>query len=549
MIERLALVDQADETGPGTSGSDLPPPGHPDRVLGAILVLAVLLLFWSLDGRSLWQDEAETALLAKSILKHGVPIAQDGANVVSQEASKEFVAGSRLPYFLWRWSPWAQFYIAAGSFALLGPTTLAARLPFAVLGLVAVYLTYVLARRLSGSLAVARLSAFYLTTSVPFLLHVRQARWCAPAYCSFAELLLSLEGLVAGRKHSWAGFVASGVLLFYTNYFVAIGLLTSTLAAALFLNERRPLLRKLASAYLTIALLVLPGVFLFQVLEKSKGLALSSLLSHLTYYSGAYFTFLLPLPVLALLLWLLVAERPAFGPTAAARRSVLGLLAISVLYIGYLALGPWVEFRYLTMLLPIAAILLAVATDLVRRTNAALGVALLSVLVLTNIAHRAPLGYIGMTGTQSADRFPSVGPISFPLLGLMYELTHHFDAPESILAGYLNQHANKTDVVIATYDDLPLQFYTGLRVAGGLEGRKLPDDPDWLIRRRWIVSGEPGKDNDVDIQIGRLIMTNRYELIKLNHKDHMLGTNPDPKHHFFVAPESGPRLIMLKKKR
>ena len=77
-----------------------------------------------------------------------------------------------------------QFYIAAGSLGVLGPTTLAARLPFAVLGFLAVPLTYLLARRLFGRVAVARLSALFLALSVPFLLHTRQARWCG---CHFSK--------------------------------------------------------------------------------------------------------------------------------------------------------------------------------------------------------------------------------------------------------------------------------------------------------------------------------------------------------------------------
>src|SRR5207302_1394430 len=83
---------------------------------------------------------------------------------ISQEASKEFG-----PDYLWRWSPWIQLYIAAGSFAVLGPTTLAARLPFTVLAFLTIPLTYRLARRLFDSIAAARLSALFLALSVPFL--------------------------------------------------------------------------------------------------------------------------------------------------------------------------------------------------------------------------------------------------------------------------------------------------------------------------------------------------------------------------------------------
>jgi hypothetical protein len=524
-------------------------PEYRDPVLGATLIVAALLLFWSLDGRYLWQDEAETALLAKSILKHGVPIGFDGKNFVSQEASKEFVARSRLPYFLWRWSPWVQFYIAAGSFALFGVNTLAARLPFALLGLLTVYLTYLLALRLSVSLTVARLSAFYLTVSVPFLLHVRQARWCAPAYCIFLCLLLSLEGIRVGRKNSCVRFVASGVLLFYTNYFVAIGLLMSVLAAVPFLSTRQFVLRKLFSSYISVALLVLPGFFLFQVLNKRKSILPSLYLRQFYRYECDYFTYIMPLPLLAVLLCLLVMRRPFVETSGAGRRPILFLLAISVLYLGYVASGPWLEFRYITVLLPIAPILLAVVTTMALRVNVALGVLIIAVLFTTDILHRLPLGYLDRAATSPADRFPSIGPVRFPFLGFLYELTHHFDAPEYVLAQYLNLHARESDVVVTTYDDLPLQFYTRLRVAGGLEGRKLPESADWLIKRRWIHSSEPGKDGDVDTYIAKLLEKSTYTSVPLHKFDHMLGTNPDPKNHLFATPAGGPQLILLRKQR
>src|SRR5581483_2460483 len=114
-----------------------------DPFLWTILVLAAGLLFCSLGDRSLWQDEAETVLLAQGILRSGLPTAENGDNITSQFHGQEYG-----PDFVWRWSPWVQFYVAAGSMSLLGPTTVATRLPFAALGVVAVGLTYILARRL-----------------------------------------------------------------------------------------------------------------------------------------------------------------------------------------------------------------------------------------------------------------------------------------------------------------------------------------------------------------------------------------------------------------
>ena len=80
-----------------------------------ILALGAFLLLFHLDHRPFWQDEAETAVLAKRVLEYGVPRAYDGVNLVSQEAGHEYG-----PNYLWRWSPWLQIYVAAGAFRLGG---------------------------------------------------------------------------------------------------------------------------------------------------------------------------------------------------------------------------------------------------------------------------------------------------------------------------------------------------------------------------------------------------------------------------------------------
>ena len=102
----------------------------------------------------------------------------------------------------------------------------------------------------------------------------------------------------------------------------------------------------------------------------------------------------MPLPLLDLLLFLLVQKRTFAETNGARRRPILFLLAISGIYLGYLASGPWVQFRYLTMLLPIAAILLAEVTTMALRVNIALGVVIIAGLITTDFMHRIPLGYI-----------------------------------------------------------------------------------------------------------------------------------------------------------
>ena len=139
-------------------------------VLIAALTIGALLLLSRLDGVRLWQDEAETALLGRNTLRYGVPVVWDGRNLVAQYYSLDFER------HLLHQKGWLPSYLVAASFALFDESTASARLPFAVLGLAALWLCRRLALRLTGDPATATLALFLLSTSLPFLLYSRQCR-------------------------------------------------------------------------------------------------------------------------------------------------------------------------------------------------------------------------------------------------------------------------------------------------------------------------------------------------------------------------------------
>ena len=68
---------------------------------------------------------------------------------------------------MWKWTPWFQFYLVAGSFSLLGASTLTARLPFVLFGIGTILLTYFLARSLWMSRRAGLVAALLLVLSVP----------------------------------------------------------------------------------------------------------------------------------------------------------------------------------------------------------------------------------------------------------------------------------------------------------------------------------------------------------------------------------------------
>ena len=77
----------------------LPPLERIERLgIAALVCLASTLMLVNLGNQSLWQDEAQTALIAGTVLDTGLPRGHDGANSFSQELGIEFGENG-----LWKW--------------------------------------------------------------------------------------------------------------------------------------------------------------------------------------------------------------------------------------------------------------------------------------------------------------------------------------------------------------------------------------------------------------------------------------------------------------
>ena len=108
-----------------------------------ISLIGVFLLFLNLNNQYLWQDEAQTALISKTILEKGMPYGTDGVNYFSQELGAEYGENQ-----IWKWHTWLPFYIQALFFWLFGTSNLIARLPFALFGIGTIYYAYLLSQSL-----------------------------------------------------------------------------------------------------------------------------------------------------------------------------------------------------------------------------------------------------------------------------------------------------------------------------------------------------------------------------------------------------------------
>jgi len=516
-----------------------------DPILLVLLMAVVFLLLFRLDHRPFWQDEAETACLARNVLKYGVPQAFDGVNLISQEEGREFNGD-----YLWRWSPWLQVYLTAAAFALGGLTTAMGRLPFAILGIACVTLVYFLVKRHYGDLAWARLAAALLAFSVPFLLFARQCRY----YSLGAFLVLvSLYAFRQKWQSRWgpALLLAGSLgLLFYTNYLIFF---TYTgpflLAAVIFYRRELPLTRSLVLLF-SIGVMLIPGLAIFRTLEQASMVDFIPIWTSLNRYFGDLFQFMLPLPVALALIWRW--RRPGIPQDPKEKFAIFLTLIIS-LNLFLLALIPNSEHRYLIHLYPLSAILLGWVVCRVWSYQRFSGVLLGMLLIFTNWLHLVPMDWLRITNRpMHNDLFMLTYP-NFPLKLYLGELIFSYPDVNRNLIRFFQTHAQPGETILITYDDLPLQFYTSCKVLGGLQGGvplRPGELPDWVVKRwhtRWNRDLNLIKSEDFIRK--HLNLNEDYEALVLPYEDEIYGNRADPYYHRFVSPIEPLNRLTIYRKR
>jgi hypothetical protein len=514
-----------------------------------ILALGAFLLLFHLDQRPFWQDEAETAGLAKNVLKYGVPRAYDGVNIISQEHGREYDQN-----FLWRWSPWLQIYVTAAAFRLGGLTTYAGRFPFALLGLACIFLVYYLVRRNFGDRTWALVAAALITCSVPFILFARQCR-----YYSLGAFL-TLMSLYAFEEEWQKRFMPALLLclsvgaLFYTNYLLFFSYLVPVLLAAVWLYPQKLPLKRTAIIILISFIIILPGLFLSRIQAQSKIINLVLIPINLEKYFGGLCQYLIPLPIALYLLWRWrrIFWTRAGIPAEPGERFILFLSLIIVGNIIFLSPAPQCEHRYLVHLYPLCAIILGWVILRAWRYDKIAGALLGFLLLVTNWLYLVPMDWLHIINRPTLTDNQMLTYPNLPLKLFVNELFSPYPDVNRNLIWFFQTHGRPGDLILTTYGDLPLQFYTPYQVVGGLQGNISPSrPPDWVVPRwdvRWNRAYHLHESEKYIKE--KLSLASDYQAIPLPCADETFGDNPDPYSHRFI-PSAKPlaKIIIYRKIR
>lgn len=538
------------------------PPSHPvppptaiarwwcDPWLWGIALAASFFLFHQLGQRPFWQDEAETACLAKNVLRFGLPRAYDGVNYISQEQGREYGAD-----FLWSWSPWMQIYVSALGLKIGGIDTFAGRFPFALAGLLCVFLTYRLVRVHFGDVRWARLAALILALSVPWILFARQNRY----YTLGALLtLLSLEAFIPRRPSTGAKLLAGVALglMFHANYLLLFSFGPAIYGAKFLVERRLPRVQDVWLTALAALVIILPGFAIYGIGKQGGMMDFTKIPANIGGYFSDFVQFMLPLPLCAYLLFrwrkFFTSVSSYQGPEDETEKFILVSMLAILASVFILALIPQRFFRYIVHLFPMLAIVFGWMIARLWRKHA-LSAALLGILLMgTNWLHIIPMEVLGIVNRPWQTDPTMLAYPNFPLRLLAMELLHGYPDVNANIIDYFQKNARKGDTILITYGDLPLQFYTDFKVLGGLraDDPEARNNPEWVVKRCVSRTDRDGflVQSD-DVSLHHLDLQRDYDRLELDFADEMFGNRADPYYHRFVPQEEPYQKLVVHRRK
>jgi hypothetical protein len=411
------------------------------------LLFALLVLLGSMM-HPLWGDEAETALFARSILIHGIPYGWDGMNIMG--ISDAIVLDKHL---INHTSPWAQYYIAAASFLILGESSFSARLPFILFSILSLPLMYLIVLKMTKDKLTATLTIVIMALSVPYILFGYQARYYS--ITGVMRILLLLSVLYLPIKHHWPKilFIFAGVVFFYANYLVFFCFFVSFfLSYLVYLRLQRKswhntfsFIKWFIILSIPITFLTLPWYIAMKPLGGNGQLALPSFslqffqdfwqiylptLVQYNYYNA--FPVVLFFLLILVIAYKITKKEPIGNYIFPMIVPFLSLLIMSVLTAIPISVINFTATRYTFNVFPFFAFAVAMVITVLWRWKQWVGVTVLFILLFTNLF--------------------TLQPFRSYFFEYLSEIVNPYKTPDKEVADYLKIHAKSGDTAFVSLD-------------------------------------------------------------------------------------------------
>jgi hypothetical protein len=560
----MAVKKKASKKGKRAVVEAVEPPHR--LIVFALLSICAALAIWHLGSICIWEDEAQTAVVAKNILARGVPAASDGKNLVSIFPDHRDIRDG-----IYIWQGWLPSYLAAGSMAVFGCNAFGARFPFAAAFVGFIGFFYALLRRWHGDHNRHLWLTLALTlTCVPLLLHARQCRYYV--LVPLLNLLIIdayLRSLKERKLKHWIMLIVWATAL-VNSFFPGAVLLG--VALGIDLIRRRPawqVVKGLAIAAGIVLIVNLPMAWFCRIWDRRFGVQSGYddpavfgmyLLRYLLTLNNYFFP--LSLVILACgLRWRAIVQKNVFKDEL----SFLFLVVCVTQVIGFSLLSDYPFTRYIIGIAPFLMFFGATCIEALSFNRTWLAWSIAIVVVGTNLFQVLPLPLLRQTNLQAA-RWTRAGinpeflereniglsfakgevkelinvPFGFPLVDCLRGIVYPQRGPIDWIVEYLGKNAAPTDRVKISYGDLPLMFHTDLTIVSSTEVGT--PAPEWMIFRHF-------NSMNMDEEFVRETSKYQYSKITIPFPDLQWNNQPDPLYHYNDPPSNdlAPPISLLRR--
>jgi 4-amino-4-deoxy-L-arabinose transferase-like glycosyltransferase len=477
------------------------------------------LTFKGLGDNVFWDDEAYTALLAKNIATTGQVKGWDGKNILGwrfgEELNDEFIN-----VFM----PRLHLYTTAISMKLFGGSTVAARLPHAIFGVLSLFLLYKYVRKfILKEPYWALLVPLFLGLTPSFYLYIRQCRYYAEVVLFTTISLYLYKNIFSMRWPGRVLFILSLVAVFVSNYICLIALMFA-LVAHVILFEKIGFDKKKWLSFLSvfvpaiiIAILIFhhtnPTIQFMHVLESGNWFLKKSILLFWNFRDINFFEWF-PVVLFIGSLYLICTKKYLDNSLAshvfliAVYIVIIALVSPQSVYIKNIAefrsliqffpvVTKIADLRYLVGLFPLLAVVAVVSIKHLARNRISVALPILLLCCLTNVFTLKPFTVHGWQTN---------------FFSYIKEIHRDYETSYEATIGYMKNNARGNDMVMVwpEYMTFPIMYYCPDYYYCGLLPlakshfsqqalERLPDyvfiekaNPDWII---CFGSHAPGLQN------------------------------------------------------
>lgn len=517
---------------------------------------AIPMIFLGLGDNVLQIDEGMDTFITTTILKFGFPMHSDGLN------SSMLYADIYNGLFVYR--TWVPYYAQALSISLLGQTTFAARLPFALIGIFAIIFFYRFALKFTGRQYIAFLAAFLLASSIPTIIYFRTARYVGIPILLTILLLNFYIDIYKDKK--WNPFPTTivSIIFFHTMYVEFAGMIAGVLIHFfIHIKETIPENRKRAAWAAGITgLFCIPWlIFIFPVFSNiPQYLTSTTTLIDISWqgYPKRFFGFLFQLNNYIfpfILLPLLFLKRRGLV------NKQVSLLLLCILTVVLMSLPHSMPLQqYIVPSFPLFFLLLAILLVNIFPKYALLSSLFATLLITSNLIHVGPLLPVKALAMDHSEWFQKSSywknvyaslvreiKVKHVYFDYLHEISHDYRGPLDAVVEFFKTHGKPGDSCYIDQEAEALAFYTGMKMIQNPD-LSLQHAPDWIVLRgedHLFVRPEDLSSKARNVK--EVLQGNAYTRIELDAPAIRVNNTYDIQIHEFRTPSSNNKVTIYQR--